>query len=72
MKTYKISEIEYKRIYGRTTPIEKDKPLVLFWAASALEITVKASDVYLFISSDYDRNEPWISVYFMEDLSLDL
>ena len=64
MKTYKISEIENKRIYGRTTPIEKDKPLVLFWAASALELTVKASEVYLSISSDYDRNEPWISIYF--------
>ena len=63
MKSYKISEIDNKIILGRTTPIEKDKPLVLFWSASALELCVKSSDVYLLISSDYDTHEPWISVY---------
>ena len=63
MKSYKISELENKCILGRTTPLEKDKPLILFWAASALEIAVKSSEVYLLISSNYDRNEPWISIY---------
>lgn len=63
MKSYKISEIENKHILGRTVPIEKDNHLVLFWAASGIELTVKSSEVYILISSDYDRNEPWISIY---------
>ena len=63
MKSYKISEIENKRVLGRTTPIEKDMPLLLFWAASALELNVKSNDVYIRISSNYERNEPWVSIY---------
>ena len=63
MKSYKISEIENKRILGRTTPIEKDNPLTLFWAASALELNVKSNEVYILISSNYERNEPWVSIY---------
>lgn len=63
MKSFKISEIENKSILGRTVPIEKNKPLVCFWAASGLELTVKSSEVYILISSNYDRNEPWISIY---------
>ena len=63
MREYKISEIENKRILGRTAPIENDKPLALFWAASALELNVKASEVHLLLSSDYETSEPWISVY---------
>ena len=63
MKTYRIADIENKHIFGRTTPLEKGKPLVLFWAASGLELNVKSSNVYLLLSSDYDTSEPWISVY---------
>ena len=58
MKTYKISDIENKRILGRTTPIEKNKPLILFWAASALELNVKSNEVHILISSNYDQFEP--------------
>ncbi len=63
MKTYKVSDIEKKRVLGRTLPVEKDKALTLFWAASALEINVKSSEVYLLFSADYDNSEPWVSVY---------
>ena len=63
MKSYKIGEIENKHIFGRTAPIEKDKPLVLFWAASALELNVKTKNVYILISSNYDYSEPWVSIY---------
>ena len=66
MKSYRISEIENKYILGRTTPLEKDKPLILFWAASALELTVKSSEVQILISSNYDRHEPWVSIYINE------
>ena len=63
MNSYKISDIKYKRILGRTAPLENEKPLVLFWASSALELNVKSSEVHLLISSDYERNEPWVSIY---------
>ena len=63
MKSYKISEIENKRILGRTVPHKKGKPLVLFWAASALELNVKSSEIHLLLSSNYDTHEPWISIY---------
>lgn len=63
MKSYKISEIENKRILGRTVPLKKGKPLVLFWAASALELNVKSSEIHLLLSSNYDKFEPWISIY---------
>ena len=63
MTSFKISKIENKHILGRTVPVEGDKPLVLFWAASGLELTVKSSDVYILISSNYSKNEPWISIY---------
>ena len=67
MKTYRIADIENKYIFGRTTPLEKGKPLVLFWAASGLELNVKSSNVYLLLSSDYDTSEPWISVYIKHE-----
>ena len=63
METHKISEIKSMRILGRTASLENDKPLVLFWAASALELNVKSSEVYLHLSSDYEKNEPWVSIY---------
>ena len=63
MKSYKIDEIKNKHILGRTAPIEKDKPLALFWASSGLELTVKSKEVHILVSSNYDSNEPWISIY---------
>lgn len=65
MKTYKISEIKDKRILGRNVSDagKSDKALALFWAASALEINVKAKEVWVEFSSMYDDSEPWVSVY---------
>ncbi|MBR1639936.1 MAG: hypothetical protein IJ688_11170 [Treponema sp.] len=60
MKTFKISEIEHKRILGRT---DSHKTLALFWAASALEVNVKSSEFHVLLSSEYDTSEPWVSVY---------
>lgn len=64
MKTYEINQIENKRIYGRNVSGagETDKPLALFWAASALEINVKSREVWIQVSSNYDSHEPWLSV----------
>ncbi len=59
MKTYKINNIEHKRILGRTSYTDS---LCLFWGASALEINVKSTEVWVEVSSDYDLYEPWIAV----------
>ena len=65
MKAYKLSEISNKRILGRNVKGagKNDRPLALFWAASALEVNVKAKEVWAEFSSLYDDSEPWVSVY---------
>lgn len=62
MKTYKISEIENKRILGRNVKNTGEKPLCLFWGAAALEINVHATEVWAKISADYNTYEPWLAV----------
>lgn len=64
MKEFKINEIENKRILGRTGKNDgnTNAPLALFWGASALEINVKAKEVWVEFSSDYVTNEPWVTV----------
>ena len=64
MKSYKINQIDYKRIIGRNVvDAEKKSELNLFWAASALEVKVRAKEVRAVIESDYEDQEIWISVY---------
>lgn len=64
MKTYKINQIEHKRILGRNVQNagKTDKPLALFWGAAALEVNVKSKEVWIKVSSEYDECEPWIAV----------
>lgn len=64
MKTYKLNEIKYKRILGRNIAEagNDEKPLALFWGASALELNIKAKEIWILVSSDYDTHESWISV----------
>lgn len=64
MRNYKLNEIENKRILGRSTGDagKSDKPLTLFWGAAALELNVKAKEVWIKVSSLYDTYEPWIAV----------
>ncbi len=64
MKSYKINEITNKRILGRNVldAGKTDKPLALFWGASALEFKVRAHEVWIQVSSEYDESEPWIAV----------
>lgn len=61
MKTYKISQIENKRILGRVAE-KNDDTLALFWGASALELNVKASEVWVKLSGNWTTNEPWVAV----------
>lgn len=63
MKTYKLNEISEKRILGRNVKdAENLSSLALFWGASALEICVKASEVWVNFSSDFDNSESWVCI----------
>lgn len=64
MKFYKLNEIKNKRILGRNVCNAEKKEFVnLFWAASALEINVKSSEVWAEFCSDYRNAEPWVSIF---------
>lgn len=64
MKFYKLNEIKNKRILGRNVcNAEKKEFINLFWAASALEINVKSSEVWAEFCSDYRSAEPWVSIF---------
>lgn len=62
MNTYKIKEIDKdKRIcWGRHA--WKEEALVLFWTASGLELSAKASSMQVIIETDYDVCEQWVSI----------
>ncbi len=63
MKNYKLNEISEKRILGRNVKdAENLSSLALFWGASALEICVKASEVWINFSSDFDNSESWVCI----------
>ena len=54
MKEYKINEMKNIRLLGRNGKTQ-DGAAVLFWAAAAIEVNVKASEVWAHISADYDN-----------------
>ncbi len=64
MKNYKIEEIKNMRLLGRNVAggICKDGAVRLFWAASALEVNIKAHEIWAEISCNYDVQEIWLAV----------
>ncbi|BDC93888.1 SGNH/GDSL hydrolase family protein [Treponema bryantii] len=64
MKNYLMNEIKNMRVQGRNVPggVCADGSVQLFWAGSALELCVKAREVWAEISSDYDFHEIWLAV----------
>ena len=64
MKKYLMNQIKNLRVLGRNVPggICSDGAVRLFWAASAIEISVKAREVWAEISSGYDYHEIWLAV----------
>lgn len=58
LKTYRLSEIEHYKIYGRTD--ETQEPLPLFFNGSGIEVNVTGSELWIDIDVDYDLHEPWI------------
>ncbi len=64
MKNYPINQVKNIRLLGRNVAggFCKDGAVRLFWAASALEVNVKAREVWAEISCNYDFHEIWLAV----------
>ncbi len=60
LKTYALSDLPHLKVHGRTTG--DLSPLTLFWTGSALELNVRASELWVEIEADYDTYEPWIGI----------
>ncbi|MBR5401130.1 MAG: hypothetical protein IK102_04885 [Treponema sp.] len=62
MKEYKINQIEKKRILGRNVYKNNDESLTLFWGGAALEVNIKAREIWACISTTYVNLEQWLAV----------
>ena len=64
MNNYKMNEMKHMRLLGRNVEygVGKDGAVRLFWAASAIEVNVKAREVWAEISCNYDVHEIWIAI----------
>lgn len=60
LKEYNLTQIEHYRVWGRTT--EERNPLTLFWTGAALELNMKASELWVEVRSDYDTYEVWMDI----------
>lgn len=60
IKEYKLSQLEYLKINGRTS--DYLEPLTLFWTASGFEVNVRAVELWVEIEADFEEQEPWFSV----------
>ena len=59
-----MQDIKKMRVLGRNLPggICEDGAVRLFWAGDALELCVKATEVWAHISCNYDYHEIWLAV----------
>ena len=62
MKEFNVSKIHHKRILGRNVYKNGDENLALFWGGSALEVNIKAREIWVCISTTYVNLEQWIAV----------
>ena len=62
MKEYKLNQIPHKRILGRNVYKNNDEQLALFWGGAALEVNIKAREIWACISTTYDNLEQWLAV----------
>lgn len=62
MKEFNINEIDHKRVLGRNGFDEARKEITLFWGGAALEVNVKAREVYACFSAAYENLEIWVTV----------
>ena len=62
MKEYNMSQIAHKRILGRNVYKDGDEKVALFWGGAALEVNIRAREIWACISTDYDGLEQWLAV----------
>ena len=62
MKEYKLNQIANKRILGRNVYKNNDEELALFWGGAALEVNIRAREIWACISTTYVNLEQWLSV----------
>ncbi|MBO7582580.1 MAG: hypothetical protein J6T20_02175 [Treponema sp.] len=62
MKEYKLNQITHKRLLGRNAYKDNDEALTLFWGGAALEVNIKAREIWACISTTYDNLEHWLAV----------
>ena len=62
MKEYKMNQIAHKRILGRNVYKNDDEQLTLFWGGAAIEVNIKAREIWACISTTYDNLEHWLAV----------
>lgn len=61
LKEYKLCDLEYYKILGRTDKTQY--PLPLFWHGSAIEVNVTGTELWIDVEVDFDSQEPWIATY---------
>lgn len=57
---YTLSEVKNLKVHGRTN--KNLSPLTLFWTGSAIELNIKATELWIEVEVSYDTYESWISV----------
>ena len=66
MKQFAINQINYKRILGRNAFLNEQgaqkQELALFWGGAALEVNIKAREIWACISTTYNNLEQWLAV----------
>ena len=62
MKEYKLNQIAHKRLLGRNACKDNDEALTLFWGGAALEVNIKAREIWACISTTYDNLEQWLAI----------
>lgn len=61
MNLFPINQIENKHIFGRTSTTENG--IAFFWGASGIELNVKAKELWMDASVDFEEQEPWLVVF---------
>lgn len=67
LKEYRLDQISPLKIWGRTG--KERRPLTLFWNASGVEFSVKASEMWVEVTVDYQVFEPWADVLINDALT---
>ena len=57
-----MNQIAHKRILGRNAYKNTDEQLALFWGGAALEVNIKAREIWACISTTFDNLEHWLAV----------